>query len=309
MKDPCHPPPVPPAPPAPPLPPPPAVPADTPRLEFEPPVLIGPATATCHDCGHGIERPSTAPPAVCGTIGYGFEANTSSVFPDCNACCDNFYALDDVHFLGFNSRTAVGGFDDGRPLYPDRLPLYFSSTAGRSWKAAGSVDGAMITAMTGPAKLIPGPGPSELHSTGYLTPQLDAATNTTVLRSTNTTIFSVRAVDGNATLSWSVVPRRVVFRGWNLSSSCAPPGHVGRFGMRLVGAGVTKLPDGTWFTTGIACLGGDAQTAVQHVAGGKGPTLHCGEHRRVPFIGRVHFCLSCASVHSSSLPGDTDRAH
>lgn len=220
-KDPCQTKPAP-VPPAPPLPPPPAVPADTPRLVFEEPVLIGAATATCLSCGRGVTRNSSAAPSVCGTVGYGWDAGKSHDFPYCGACCDNYFALNSSHLFGFNSRTGVGGggFKDGDAVFPDRLPLFFSSNGGRSWAPTRqSINGTMITAITGPAALIPGPGATELHTTGMLSPQteVDTATgsSTIVLRSNHSTVFSVSK---HGELHWSK-GRSVVFSGLNW---CAP---------------------------------------------------------------------------------------
>jgi hypothetical protein len=278
------PPPRPPAPVPPPHPGPaaPVVPPGTPRLLFDPPVLIGPATATCEFCGPGptgwIRRPPVAPPAVCGTTGYGWKAKPSSVFPDCNACCDNYHALDARHWFGFNGRTADkgGSFNDGSGIYPDRLPLYFSSTAGRSWAPAGSAEAWQLTTLTGPGVMIPGLA-GQLHSTGVLERIADPQTGVHVLRSPNTTVFSVGP---SGELRRETTNRSVVYRGLNFSSACwyvhgfpTATGHVGSFGLRLVGAGVAVLADGTLFGTGISCLGGEAQTAKQHAAGGTAASL------------------------------------
>jgi heparanase 1 len=210
---------------------------------------------------------------VCGTIGYGFDADKNHVFPDCGACCDHFYALDSTHFFGFNGRTAVGGFDDGAPPYPDQLPLFASSDAGRSWAPLQqSINASLITSMTGPASLIPGPAPSELHTTGLLAPYTevsgDGATSV-VLRAENTTVFSLQGDK----LRWDLLHKPMVYRGLNWSAACAPPGHVGKYGLRLVGGGVVRLPRGTTtlFGSGIACLGGEAQTSTQHKACAAGP--------------------------------------
>ena len=209
---------------------------------------------------------------MCGTIGYGFDADKRHVFPDCGACCDHFYALDPTHFFGFNGRTAVGGFDDGAPPYPDHLPLFASSDGGRSWAPLQqSINASLITSMTGPASLIPGPAPSELHTTGLLAPYTEVSgdgTTVVVLRAENTTVFSLRGDK----LRWDLLHRPMVYRGLNWSAACAPPGHVGKYGLRLVGGGVVRLPNAsTLFSSGIACLGGEAQTSTQHKACAAGP--------------------------------------
>ena len=121
-----------------------------------------------------------------------------------------------------------------------------------------------MSAIGGPAQLIPGPGKRELHSTGELAPVSHGSLAPHIGSNSSTVFF----LDGSGSLAQRPGPP-VSYHGVPLSSKCAfrggDLGHVGSWGLRLTGGGVTTLADGSLFATGIACLGGSAQTAKQRV--------------------------------------------
>jgi hypothetical protein len=247
--------------------------SDGKSVHFHPPALIGPSTSACHDCGppwpSKEAKNGTGEPAVCAGQLVNGSAPPASTAPQqlnaCMMCCAWYFSLTESFYVGYGAGTSSNGghFADGSGFYPDQIPLYVSSNAGASWALSGRASAAAVSAMGAPAQLIPGPGAGELHSTGILEVVGEWST-TAVIASNSSTIFSVGA-DGH-TLAQRAGPS-VSYHGVPLSDKCpfsaGDLGHVGPWGLRLTGAGVTTLTDGSVFATAVACLGGAAQTAKQ----------------------------------------------
>eukprot|EP01051_Picozoa_sp_SAG22_P016829 SAG22_NODE_2466_length_2540_cov_2.037280_1_plen_672_part_00 len=109
----------------------------------------------------------------------------------------------------------------------------------------------------------------------------------------------------------------MTYRGLNFSSACAPPGHVGMYGLRLVGVGVAVLADGSYFGTGIGCLGGDAQTPTQHKVGGTAASIigftssdgYTWDYRAPVFTAAAFKTVIGPTEHDVVVRGDHERLY
>lgn len=217
-----------------------------PEVVFEEPVMIGPASTpngTICSCDFASPPSGSGLKDVCSHL-PGVPWVPVHVYSACDGGAPYFFGLGNGKLFGSmgGDRSNMGYYtstDNARSWQHPVRPMLPATALGLNYNQPPS-SGFLLPA-----------GPGRLHSCGpglSLVGGLPAGN----LTAPNYTQFTM---NDNGTLNWTVFDRSVSFHGAPLSAACAAPGHVNPTGLRLGGAGATKLAGGGYFHIAVGCLG------------------------------------------------------